>query len=932
MRVLTYADLAPGRLQPAVSAVVAAIERDDFRSADVKKLSSGSYYRARLDAANRLLLTFVAHRGEKVCLALELIEQHAYDRSRFLRGAAVDESKMVEPPETASTVEALPVRYLHPGRRDFHMLDKLLSFDDVQEAVFRLRPPAIIVGSAGSGKTALALEKLRQIPGRVAYITQSSFLADGSRAIYGAHGWEREDQDADFLSLRALLESIEVPAGKAISFRDFRLWFERNRPAVKGADAHQVFEEIRGVITAQPEGPLTREAYLALGVKQSIFPVEARPAIHDHFERYQRMLAEGRVFDPNLVAHRLLAKAAPRYDFVVVDEVQDLTNVELSLILRTLSRPGHFLLCGDANQIVHPNFFSWAAVKSLFWRDASTLLPSGDSQVSVLEVNYRNSRAVTRVANALLKIKHARFGSIDRESNHLVRAAGDEPGAVTLLPATPSVLADLDARTRQSADVAVLVLRDEHKEEARRVFHTPLLFSIHEAKGLEYESAILFQMTSSERAAYREICDGVTPADLMVEELAYRRPRDKEDKSLEIYKFFVNALYVALTRAVKNLYLVEGDGDHPLLRLLDVRSAADASAVAAKASSVEEWQREARKLELQGKQEQADAIRAGILKTAPVPWKVLDEPGLREVAGKALAPNSPSAKAKQTSYEFACVYGEPDLARRLATGASFYPARSFDAQHEAVARKLTGAYAAKNFKDILWQTERFGVDHRTPMNLTPLMLAAREGNVALVEALLGRGARADLVDAFGCAPVHHALARAYRDAAFAQGRIGPLYEMLAPQSIDLLVDGKRVPLGRHQGEFFLFNVMIAFARRHHGHSAGITSEDLTSGAFESFPGTVVKPLRRKREYVNGVLARNEVASHAEYNRKLWHRVRRGCYWPNLGASLRVVDEAGEERWETLGARLNAALVDWLRGSSPRVGAALSRHVGSDELF
>ena len=37
------------------------------------------------------------------------------------------------------------------------------------------------------------------------------------------------------------------------------------------------------------------------------------------------------------------------------------------------------------------------------------------------------------------------------------------------------------------------------------------------------------------------------------------RARDKTDKSLEVYKFYVNALYVALTRAVRNVYLIESD-------------------------------------------------------------------------------------------------------------------------------------------------------------------------------------------------------------------------------------------------------------------------------------------------------------------------------------------------------------------------------------
>src|SRR5260370_27373028 len=87
-------DLAPGDLADKVEKVRAAIERDDFRSPDVKKLGLGGFYRAKLDDAARLLLMFAEHRGEKACLALEVIRGHAYDRSRFLRGAPVDEAKL----------------------------------------------------------------------------------------------------------------------------------------------------------------------------------------------------------------------------------------------------------------------------------------------------------------------------------------------------------------------------------------------------------------------------------------------------------------------------------------------------------------------------------------------------------------------------------------------------------------------------------------------------------------------------------------------------------------------------------------------------------------------------------------------------------------------------------------------------------------------
>jgi hypothetical protein len=112
-------------------------------------------------------------------------------------------------------------------------------------------------------------------------------------------------------------------------------------------------------------------------VRQSIFAVEQRERLYDLFEKYRAWLAEAKLYDLNLVAQDWQALAAPRYDFVVIDEVQDITTVQLALVLKTLRKPGHFLLCGDSNQIVHPNFFSWSQVKSLFWKTRNS--PSGRS-------------------------------------------------------------------------------------------------------------------------------------------------------------------------------------------------------------------------------------------------------------------------------------------------------------------------------------------------------------------------------------------------------------------------------------------------------------------------------------------------------------------------------------------------------------------------
>ena len=282
--------------------------------------------------------------------------------------------------------------------------------------------------------------------------------------------------------------------------------------------------------------------------------------------------------------------------------MQDLTPVQLALVLALLKRPGHFILCGDSHQIVRPNFFSWSALKGLFWHGLAGAAAQR-RPVQLLQSNYRNTPAVTELTNRLLKIKQARFGSINRESNFLVRSTAAEAGTVLLVAAKDAAVKALDAATRQSARHAVIVLRDDDKSAARERFHTPLVFSVHEAKGLEYPHVLLMDLVSSQRQAYAQVCDGVTEADLQSDELDYRRVRDKADKSLELYKFYVNALYVAMTRAVQTLTLVESDTGHPLLQLLSLQ-VGEVSVQAARTSTREEWAKEARKLELQGKDEQ----------------------------------------------------------------------------------------------------------------------------------------------------------------------------------------------------------------------------------------------------------------------------------------------------------------------------------------
>ena len=100
------------------------------------------------------------------------------------------------------------------------------------------------------------------------------------------------------------------------------------------------------------------------------------------------------------------------------------------------------------------------------------------------------------------------------------------------------------------------------------MFRSPLIFTVQEAKGLEYDNIIIYNFVSNEKN-YTDITKGADRSFLDAD-FKYARVKDKTDKSLEIYKFYINALYVAITRSICNVYIIEPNPSHKFLRLLGI--------------------------------------------------------------------------------------------------------------------------------------------------------------------------------------------------------------------------------------------------------------------------------------------------------------------------------------------------------------------------
>jgi hypothetical protein len=887
MKILLYDDLDDSQIN-GFEKLRHYLEQDDFRSADVKKVGD-NLYRARLNRTDRLLFSIYRYQHCAYALILEHIKNHRYEKSRFLRhGIKIDEKRI----PNLTTLQDTPLEtlsFLQKNNTQFNLLDKPISFDQSQRDIYQQTLPLIIIGSAGSGKTSLILEKMKKMRGHILYVSQSPYLVETSKTLYQSHHYHNNNQQLTFFSFQEFIESIQFPNNKIADTNVFQHWFARIKQSSHIKDGYKLLEEIRGVITGNFDHShykhpfLTREEYFLLGVKQSVFLPQEKNAVYDLFQRYLNFLNEEQYYDSNLICHTYLEQAEKKYDYIIVDEVQDLTNIQLALILKTLRTPSHFLFCGDANQVVHPNFFSWSKIKALFFQQTA----SQQSLLHILNNNYRNATDVTQLANKVLKLKTQRFGSIDKESHYLMQANNDVSGFVTLLRNTANITKELNQKTQHTARYAIITLDEPAKKQAQQQFATPLVFTIQEAKGLEYDTIILFNFISHHEARYKKIAKGIQAHDIK-KTIQYSRNKDKTDKSAEAYKFHINALYVAITRAIKNIYWLENNTQQPILTLLGLTQVKEKLHIQKQHSSPNEWQQQANTLERQGKLQQADQIREKILHQQTPHWPVYNEDTIQDLLDQAL--NKQQRKAKLALFEYSLVYDDK-LYRNALIQIGFKPAINPDNGYDLLHKKYFMSYQNKNLYAVTQLIHRYGVDFRNTFNQTPLMIATQYGNIDLIHFLIEQKANKSLANNKGHNAFQIALYLAWKDKHYAEDKLLTVFLALSPDSMDLRINNQMVKLDKHRTEFLLLNLMMVIFYEILPHKmiftgGGFTPHDLID-ALANLPSHLLHEQLYDPDYISEVLATHKMHSDNPHSLNLFYRVRPDNYLINPNIALKI---------------------------------------------
>ena len=291
---------------------------------------------------------------------------------------------------------------------------------------------------------------------------------------------------------------------------------------------------------------LTLREYEGLGAKRAPnFPVDRRE-IHRIAEYYQQQLEAAARYDEIDLTRKALEYLEQhgdqfRYDLVVCDEVQDFTDVQLALLFRLATDPRRTVLTGDPKQIINPSGFRWEEVRARYY-ERGLQVPA----VINLSINFRSVGNIVSLANKLLELKGRLIGLGSGEIAERWTFRGRPPLLVESLPER-----DLLRTVRLGgAGQVVLVRTEQERDRLRAALHTELVFTIGEAKGLEFDAVLLWRFAAAEGAPaiWRRIATD----------------RVRGDADTPHIRHELNLLYVAVTRARNTLVIWDDEQVSPI--------------------------------------------------------------------------------------------------------------------------------------------------------------------------------------------------------------------------------------------------------------------------------------------------------------------------------------------------------------------------------
>ena len=645
----------------------------------VKKLSGQTgkvLFEARLSKGDRLLFTLGRYLDESAVYVWALVKHDDVDRAArvgipdnapFLdfpvdAEEEVDNLFLDNIPEPWLTQESIEDRVAFDyGPQKWKVLDetewdRMLSEQKVEELDYHLflsreqycvlerDPPLLVSGTAGSGKTTIALYYLSRkefLGTSRIFITYSSYLRDFAAKLHHSlvKGNPIEDRPPypEFLTIEEIQRRFLPPncplsdPTKLVGLYEFKIIIAAN-PLARKFDPELLWEEIRAIIKgAMPPYSLKRLETLANRLAQGSLPIQNRQELaaelasfsrfsfggkldkivasnssfqdieefanalgsssqegeirivfkileflkkkKEFFNRpllsleeylflgekrapnflydrrelytlalyYEKKLEEHGLYDEiDLAKQALLERkrsASPQvWNLVVCDEIQDMTDIHLEFLFDLCSNRDNVFFAGDERQTINPSGFRWEAVRSRFF-ESGAVVP----ELTRLSMNFRSSGSIVELGNALLDLKKTYVGAGKFEARESWKFLGKAPMVIENIE-EKSILRIV---RESGAERIILVRSSQEKQRLSKILGTELVFTIFEAKGLEFETVLLWRFVEDEKT------------DALWATMSEEGLGTTEEK-LPHLRHELNLLYTAVARARSILTIYDG--------------------------------------------------------------------------------------------------------------------------------------------------------------------------------------------------------------------------------------------------------------------------------------------------------------------------------------------------------------------------------------
>ncbi len=338
-------------------------------------------------------------------------------------------------------------------------------------------------------------------------------------------------------------------------------------------------DEFKNRLGHEANNDATGVHYLSKDQIQNIYDV-----CHAYYEQY----CKGSKYDDNDWAIDALVelkrKNARRVKTIIIDEVQDLTSLQLRVLLRSLKNEStNIFFYGDPHQTINPTIFDDGVLSTAVRDVLGCDLKDGVQLTDMHRTNVGLRKYLAALQDKRTMWLGSYMDNVAKVIDNSKEAKNEEKRWATKLFDESLEYAILK-QAQDSASMTIVPSQATKEYLANKYpsLSEQYMFTIYEAKGIEWKRVVLYNMLSDAKYYFEQMIEG-------------------KGKRSTICRTFFNKYYVACTRARDTFIVIENDlpdtvKDEMLSELPEIKTLDQVKYYFDGNATYKEWIDEARKL------------------------------------------------------------------------------------------------------------------------------------------------------------------------------------------------------------------------------------------------------------------------------------------------------------------------------------------------